>query len=88
MSGSLAQHNLLTELKHGNHSPFPNALDYNSVNDDGYALMQFPSGIELTDLSFLYTFREILMMRVMNTITDKPDWDRKVCRLPMDVGLC
>ncbi|KAJ5670593.1 uncharacterized protein N7477_005956 [Penicillium maclennaniae] len=27
---------------------------------------------------FLYTFREILMMRVMNTITDKPDWERKV----------
>jgi hypothetical protein len=32
----------------------------------------------LTDVSFLYTFRELLMMRVMNTITDKPDWERKV----------
>ncbi|CAI7576606.1 unnamed protein product [Penicillium glandicola] len=26
----------------------------------------------------LVTHREVLMMRVMNTITDKPEWDRKV----------
>lgn len=38
----------------------------------------------LTDVSFLYTFRELLMMRVMNTITDKPDWERKVS-LPLVV---
>ncbi|KAJ5141692.1 hypothetical protein N7476_004450 [Penicillium atrosanguineum] len=45
-----------------NNSLFPNALDFEEDAYDG----------------FLYTFREILMMRVMNTITDKPDWDRKV----------
>ncbi|KAJ5692834.1 hypothetical protein N7462_002257 [Penicillium macrosclerotiorum] len=28
--------------------------------------------------SFLVTRREILMMRVMNSITDKPEWERKV----------
>lgn len=88
MSGSLAQRNLLTELEHGKHSLFPNALDYNEVNDDGYVLIQFSSGIELSDLSFLYTLREILMMRVMNTITDKPHWDQKVCSPPMVVGPC
>lgn len=27
----------------------------------------------------LVTHREVLMMRVMNTITDKPQWDQKVC---------
>lgn len=88
MSGSLAQHNLLTELEHGNHSLFPNALDYSEVDDEGYALIQFSFGFDLTDLSFLYTFREILMMRVMNTITDKPHWDRKVSCPPMAVGPC
>lgn len=29
--------------------------------------------------SDLVTHREVLMMRVMNTITDKPQWDQKVC---------
>ncbi|KAJ5203771.1 uncharacterized protein N7498_004650 [Penicillium cinerascens] len=52
----------LTYAEHGKYSLFPNALDYNEVNDEG----------------FLYTLREILMMRVMNTITDKPHWDQKV----------
>lgn len=35
---------------------------------------------ELTLLSSdLVTHREVLMMRVMNTITDKPQWEQKVC---------
>lgn len=33
----------------------------------------------LTHVSRINVHREILMMRVMNTITDKPDWDKKVC---------
>lgn len=24
-------------------------------------------------------YRELVMMRVMNAITDKPEWERKVC---------
>ncbi|KAL1965830.1 hypothetical protein VTN77DRAFT_5151 [Rasamsonia byssochlamydoides] len=43
---------------------FPNALDYTDI-DGGY-------------ISGLRTFREITMMQVMNVITDKPEWDRKV----------
>lgn len=36
--------------------------------------------LELTLIfSDLVTHREVLMMRVMNTITDKPQWDQKVC---------
>ena len=31
--------------------------------------------------SNLLTHREILMMRVMNAITDKADWGKKVCLL-------
>ncbi|GMF75537.1 unnamed protein product [Aspergillus oryzae] len=31
----------------------------------------------LTHVSRINVHREILMMRVMNTITDKPDWDKK-----------
>lgn len=30
------------------------------------------------DFRIVYVYREILMMRVMNTITDKPGWDQKV----------
>ncbi|KAF9891939.1 hypothetical protein FE257_002902 [Aspergillus nanangensis] len=53
-----------------NHKPpqhgilFPNALDYADL-DSGAACR-------------INIFREIVMMRVMNTITDKPEWDRKV----------
>ncbi|KAJ5375552.1 Protein of unknown function DUF4246 [Penicillium concentricum] len=43
---------------------FPNALDGQALQD-GY-------------MSDLVTHREVLMMRVMNTITDKPQWDQKV----------
>ncbi|KAE8373327.1 hypothetical protein BDV26DRAFT_272364 [Aspergillus bertholletiae] len=43
---------------------FPNALDYGDI--------------EYGSVDHLNIFREILMMRVMNTITDKPEWDRKV----------
>ncbi|KAJ5637089.1 hypothetical protein N7490_006968 [Penicillium lividum] len=43
---------------------FANALDPSHC-DEGY-------------MDQLVTHREILMMRVMNTITDKPSWDRKV----------
>ncbi|PLB55870.1 hypothetical protein P170DRAFT_433346, partial [Aspergillus steynii IBT 23096] len=43
---------------------FPNALD--------------ASGIEEGWASRIYVHREILMMQVMNTITDKPEWERKV----------
>ncbi|KGO68163.1 Protein of unknown function DUF4246 [Penicillium italicum] len=43
---------------------FPNALDDNELQE-GY-------------LNDLVTHREVLMMRVVNTITDKPQWDQKV----------
>ncbi|KAJ5318946.1 Protein of unknown function DUF4246 [Penicillium brevicompactum] len=43
---------------------FPNALDTDQL-DDGY-------------ISNLVTHREILMMRIMNTITEKPQWEEKV----------
>ncbi|PCG98106.1 Protein of unknown function DUF4246 [Penicillium occitanis (nom. inval.)] len=44
---------------------FPCALDADQIDDGGYT-------------AFLKTKREILMMRMMNTITDKPDWDKKI----------
>ncbi|KAF7591638.1 hypothetical protein BBP40_001277 [Aspergillus hancockii] len=43
---------------------FPNALDYGDI-EGGW-------------VNRLNVHREILMMRVMNTITEKPEWDRKV----------
>ncbi|KAJ5119067.1 hypothetical protein N7448_010775 [Penicillium atrosanguineum] len=43
---------------------FPNALDPNHVEDGS--------------LDRLVTHREIVMMQLMNIITDKPEWDRKV----------
>ncbi|QRD82220.1 hypothetical protein F9C07_2277506 [Aspergillus flavus] len=43
---------------------FPNALDYGDI-EGGW-------------VDRINVHREILMMRVMNTITDKPDWDKKV----------
>ncbi|KAL3471427.1 hypothetical protein BJX99DRAFT_237408 [Aspergillus californicus] len=43
---------------------FPNALDADDLN--------------YGSLSQIVTYREILMMRVVNSITDKPDWERKV----------
>ncbi|KAJ5933015.1 hypothetical protein N7516_007504 [Penicillium verrucosum] len=46
------------------HHGFPNALDDDAL-EEGY-------------LDDLVTHREVLMMRVMNTITDKPQWDQKV----------
>lgn len=61
---------------------FPNALDDN-VQQEGY-LRYVPivhgRELELTLLSSnLVTHREVLMMRVINNITDKPQWDQKVC---------
>ncbi|KAL3461167.1 hypothetical protein BJX64DRAFT_289546 [Aspergillus heterothallicus] len=49
----------------GHPEGFRNALDPRHV-DGGY-------------VDQLVTHREILMMRAMNAITDKPDWDKKVC---------
>ncbi|KAJ5699546.1 hypothetical protein N7536_002559 [Penicillium majusculum] len=43
---------------------FHNALDDNALEEDCF--------------EDLVTHREVLMMRVMNTITDKPQWDQKV----------
>ncbi|KGO49193.1 Protein of unknown function DUF4246 [Penicillium expansum] len=43
---------------------FPNALDDNELQE--------------SYLNDLVTHREVLMMRVVNTITDKPQWDQKV----------
>ncbi|KAE8153445.1 hypothetical protein BDV25DRAFT_168899 [Aspergillus avenaceus] len=43
---------------------FPNALDYNDI--------------EGGSVGRITVFREILMMRVIDYITDKPNWDRKV----------
>lgn len=34
--------------------------------------------LELTTDRYTFTLRELLMMRIMNSITDKPDWDTKV----------
>ncbi|KAJ5635052.1 uncharacterized protein N7484_008365 [Penicillium longicatenatum] len=49
---------------YGRSAGFQNALD--------------PSYCSQEDTGLLFTHREILMMRVMNTITDKPAWDQKV----------
>ncbi|KFZ18677.1 hypothetical protein V502_04004 [Pseudogymnoascus sp. VKM F-4520 (FW-2644)] len=46
------------------HYLFPNALDYSDV-EGGY-------------MSRLNTHRDLLMMQVINSITEKPEWDRKV----------
>ncbi|KAL4754373.1 hypothetical protein BDW72DRAFT_139550 [Aspergillus terricola var. indicus] len=43
---------------------FPNALDRNHIEDG--------------TLNGLVTYREIVMMRIMNIITDKPDWRLKL----------
>ncbi|KAL1979847.1 hypothetical protein VTN96DRAFT_5055 [Rasamsonia emersonii] len=43
---------------------FPNSLDYQDIQD-GY-------------IGRLKTLREITMMQIMNAITDKPEWDRKI----------
>ncbi|OOQ82767.1 hypothetical protein PEBR_37508 [Penicillium brasilianum] len=48
----------------GYYSGFPNALD--------------PEHLEPGYLNKLLTKREINMMRIMNIITDKPEWERKV----------
>lgn len=38
-----------------------------------------PLSLQLTQfLRKLIVYREIIMMRVMEVITDKPEWDRKV----------
>ncbi len=34
--------------------------------------------LELTVDRYTFTLRELLMMQIMNSITDKPDWDTKV----------
>ncbi|KAJ5289038.1 hypothetical protein N7478_002068 [Penicillium angulare] len=44
---------------------FYNALDPNHLHD--------------SRLDKLLVKREIIMMQIMNTITDKPEWERKVC---------
>ncbi|PKX93307.1 DUF4246 domain-containing protein [Aspergillus novofumigatus IBT 16806] len=38
----------------------------------------FPNALETSLAERLTTHREILMMRALNSITDKPDWERKV----------
>ncbi|KAL4866602.1 hypothetical protein BDV12DRAFT_172555 [Aspergillus spectabilis] len=43
---------------------FPNALD--------------PYDLEHSRLDYIVAYREIIMMRVMNAITDKPGWEKKV----------
>ncbi|KAJ5504886.1 hypothetical protein N7463_007760 [Penicillium fimorum] len=54
--------NVMETWRHG----FPNALERQELeNSDG-------------GMSHLVTHREVLMMRVMNTITEKPQWDQKV----------
>ncbi|KAJ5747501.1 uncharacterized protein N7511_009197 [Penicillium nucicola] len=37
----------------------------------------FPTALD-QEAWIIYVYREILMMRLMNTITDKPEWDHKV----------
>ncbi|KAJ5519230.1 hypothetical protein N7453_001652 [Penicillium expansum] len=62
--------NVIQNWYHG----FPNALDDNDMFQWYYW-----RDVELTLLpSDLVTHREVLMMRVVNTITDKPQWDQKV----------
>lgn len=38
----------------------------------------FPNALESSQAERLTTHREILMMRALNSITDKLDWEKKV----------
>jgi hypothetical protein len=42
------------------------------------AVDMFPNALETSLAERLNTHREILMMRALNSITDKPDWEKKV----------
>ncbi|EKV12216.1 hypothetical protein PDIG_45410 [Penicillium digitatum PHI26] len=68
-------------VMHTWHCGFPNALDNDKLQEDylKYDSMLLLAGSQV-DLapSDLVTHREVLMMRVVNTITDKPQWDQKV----------
>ncbi|KAI9043826.1 DUF4246 domain-containing protein [Aspergillus affinis] len=67
----LPGYNLPLDCDPCNRSPrrlFPNALDVEDI-EGGWA-------------DRIYVHREILMMQVIDTITDKPDWERKVQYLP------
>jgi hypothetical protein len=34
-------------------------------------------------IRYTFTLRELLMMQIMESVTDKPDWEKKVClRVP------
>ncbi|CAG8107238.1 unnamed protein product [Penicillium salamii] len=62
---------------------FYNALDsqYLEWGCKAYVSIPFQSrsrGLFLTIFSDLLTHRELLMMRIMNTITEKPEWEEKV----------
>ncbi|KAL2844164.1 hypothetical protein BJY01DRAFT_215221 [Aspergillus pseudoustus] len=59
-----------------NFEPNHNAVDRYSVN--GFPNALDPEHIDGGYLDKLVTHREITMMRIMNAITDKRDWDKKV----------
>ncbi|KAE8347329.1 hypothetical protein BDV24DRAFT_146848 [Aspergillus arachidicola] len=59
------------------------ALNASPAVSTRYGREGFPNGLVTEhfysgDMNFLTVHREILMMRVMNSITDKPQWDQKV----------
>ncbi|KAL4819565.1 hypothetical protein BDW67DRAFT_193902 [Aspergillus spinulosporus] len=51
---------------------FPNALDRDHIE---HGTLEYESPVRFRGL---VTHREIVMMRIMNTITDKPDWQLKL----------
>ncbi|KAE8351302.1 hypothetical protein BDV28DRAFT_22290 [Aspergillus coremiiformis] len=58
-------------------------LNYRPDRNERFNRILFPNALDYGDIDYgsvdrLDVYREILMMRVMNAITDKPDWDRKV----------
>ncbi|KAJ5356553.1 Protein of unknown function DUF4246 [Penicillium concentricum] len=66
------------ELEHLLKTPIANITDFFGGALD---LLGFPNALDpnhMQALNDIVTHREILMMRVMNTITDKSNWDKKV----------
>ncbi|KAB8235263.1 DUF4246 domain-containing protein [Aspergillus alliaceus] len=58
-------------------------LNYRPDREVRYRRLLFPNALDYGDIDYgsvdhLHVHREILMMRVMNTITDKPGWEKKV----------
>ncbi|KAL2818046.1 hypothetical protein BJX63DRAFT_419353 [Aspergillus granulosus] len=49
----------------------------NSLCTHGFPIALDPEQLESGYLDELVTLREIIMMRIMNTITDKPGWEKK-----------